>query len=311
MEENQLNLNGNKLYNVSKTISNDIRRSNLRKLIRVKKNLRILEAHNGLTGLIVENAKKVKNGVLEEFDAMWLSSLSDSLSKGKPDIELIDITSKANIINEIFEVTTKPLIVDGDTGGKIEHFIYNIRTLERIGVSAIIIEDKIGLKKNSMFGTNASQTQDSIENFCNKIKAGKYAQFTEDFMIIARIESLILGKEVNDAVKRAEKYINAGADGIMIHSIDESGNEIFDFCKEYRKLKNRVPLVAVPTIYNKIYENQLYESGINLIIYANHLIRSAYLAMVDTANTILDKGRSLECDKMCTSINEILNLINS
>lgn len=306
-----MNLNGNKLYNVSKTISNDIRKSNLRKLIRVKKNLRILEAHNGLTGLIVENTKKLRNGTLEEFDAMWLSSLSDSLSKGKPDIELIDITSKVNVINEIFEVTTKPLIVDGDTGGKIEHFIYNIRTLERIGVSAIIIEDKIGLKKNSMFGTNASQTQDSIENFCNKIKAGKHAQFTEDFMIIARIESLILGKEVSDAVKRAEKYINAGADGIMIHSIDESGNEIFDFCKEYRKLKNRVPLVAVPTIYNKIYENQLYESGINIIIYANHLIRSAYLAMVNTANTILDKGRSLECDKMCTSINEILNLINS
>lgn len=291
--------------------TSDMRRKKLRKLINIKKHLRVLEAHNGLTGLIVEKTKKLENGNLKEFDAMWISSLCDSTSKGKPDIELVDVTSRLNTINEILEVTTKPIIVDGDTGGKIEHFIYTVRSLERVGVSAIIIEDKIGLKKNSLFGTEVEQTQDSYDNFCKKIKAGKESQITEEFMIIARIESLILKQGMEDALNRAKAYINAGADGIMIHSIDKSGDEILEFCKHYSNFSNKVPLVVVPTSYNQIYEKQLYDVGVNIVIYANHLIRSGYLAMLNTANTILEKGRSFECDKDCISIKEVLTLIDN
>lgn len=289
----------------------DMRRAALRKTLNVKKHIRVLEAHNGLTGLIVEKSKIENENGITQFDAMWVSSLCDSTAKGKPDIELVDLTSRMNTINEILEVTTKPIILDGDTGGKIEHFIYTVRTLERIGVSAIIIEDKIGLKKNSLFGTGAGQHQDSIEGFCNKIKAGKKAQVTKDFMIIARIESLILGQGMDDAMARAKAYIEAGADAIMIHSIDKTGAEIFDFCKLYNELPNRMPLVVVPTAYNQIYEKDLFDAGINVIIHANHLIRSAYQAMNKTAYTILENGRSFETNDQCLSIKEILTLIDT
>lgn len=289
----------------------DMRRAALRKTIDVKKHIRVLEAHNGLTGLICEKTKIEDENGIRQFDAMWVSSLCDSTAKGKPDIELVDLTSRLNTINEILEVTTKPIILDGDTGGKVEHFIYTVRTLERIGVSAIIIEDKVGLKKNSLFGTGAGQTQDTIEGFSNKIRAGKQAQVTKDFMIIARIESLILAQGMDDAMARAKAYIEAGADGIMIHSIDKSGQEIFDFCKLYNQLENRVPLVIVPTAYNQIHEKELFDAGVNVIIHANHLIRSAYKAMSNTAMTILENGRSLETNDQCMSIKEILTLIDT
>src|SRR5699024_3347328 len=218
----------------------DVRRAALRRMIAIRKHLTVLEAHNGLTGLIVEKTAIQKEGHKREFDAMWISSLCDSTAKGKPDIELVDVTSRLNTINEIMEVTTKPIIVDGDTGGKIEHFTYTVKSLERVGVSAIIIEDKVGLKKNSLFGTNAKQTQDTIEGFCEKIRAGKAAQMTDDFMIIARIESLILKQGMEDALTRAKAYIEAGADGIMIHSIDKTGAEIFEFCEKFNQFPNRV-----------------------------------------------------------------------
>ena len=211
----------------------DVRRAALRRMLAIRKHLTVLEAHNGLTGLIVEKTNIQKEGHKREFDAMWISSLCDSTAKGKPDIELVDVTSRLNTINEIMEVTTKPIIVDGDTGGKIEHFTYTVKSLERVGVSAIIIEDKVGLKKNSLFGTKAKQTQDTIEGFCEKIRAGKASQMTKDFMIIARIESLILNQGMEDALNRAKAYIEAGADGIMIHSIDKTGEEIFEFCREF------------------------------------------------------------------------------
>ena len=257
----------------------DVRRAALRRMIAIRKHLTVLEAHNGLTGLIVEKTAIQKEGHKREFDAMWISSLCDSTAKGKPDIELVDVTSRLNTINEIMEVTTKPIIVDGDTGGKIEHFTYTVKSLERVGVSAIIIEDKVGLKKNSLFGTNAKQTQDTIEGFCEKIRAGKAAQMTDDFMIIARIESLILKQGMEDALTRAKAYIEAGADGIMIHSIDKTGAEIFEFCEKFNQFPNRVPLVVVPTAYNQIYEQQLFDAGVNIVIHANHLIRSGYKAM--------------------------------
>ena len=233
----------------------DVRRAALRRMIAIRKHLTVLEAHNGLTGLIVEKTAIQKEGHKREFDAMWISSLCDSTAKGKPDIELVDVTSRLNTINEIMEVTTKPIIVDGDTGGKIEHFTYTVKSLERVGVSAIIIEDKVGLKKNSLFGTNAKQTQDTIEGFCEKIRAGKAAQMTDDFMIIARIESLILKQGMEDALTRAKAYIEAGADGIMIHSIDKTGAEIFEFCEKFNQFPNRVPLVVVPTPTIKFMNN--------------------------------------------------------
>ena len=285
------------------------RRGKLKKLLSLKKTIRIMEAHNGLSALIVENTQVQKDEKINSFDGMWISSLTDSTAKGKPDIELVDMTSRINTINEIMEVTTKPIILDGDTGGLIEHFVFNIKTIERLGVSAIIIEDKIGLKKNSLFGTEVEQTQDSIEHFCEKLHAGKSALKTDEFMIIARIESLILKQGMEDALSRAKAYIKAGADGIMIHSREKQPDEIFEFCDKFREFAPEIPLVVVPTSYNQVYEEELSAKGVNIIIYANHLIRSAYPAMQETAISILENERSKEVDDKCLSIKEILTLI--
>ena len=287
----------------------EIRMKRLGRLLEAKDIVRVIEAHSGLTGLIVEHTKiKVENQV-REFDGMWASSLTDSTAKGKPDIEAVDLTSRLTNINDIMEVTTKPIIYDGDTGGKTEHFVFTVKSLERLGVSAIIIEDKVGLKKNSLFGTDVPQTQDSIENFCRKISAGKSAQVTNDFMIIARVESLILKKGMQDAVDRAKAYLKAGADGIMIHSKEKSPDEILQFCKEYQKFPDKGPLVAVPSSYNEIYEQELADAGVNIVIYANQLLRSAYPAMVATATSILEHGRSYESGQDSMPIKEILTLI--
>jgi len=286
-----------------------IRLKKLRKLLELKPLVRILEVHNGLTGRIVEKTKVVNGEEVREFDGMWQSSLTDSTSKGKPDIELVDLTSRLQTIDQIFEVTTKPMLVDGDSGGLTEHFVYTVKTLERLGVSAVIIEDKIGPKRNSLFGTDVRQQQDTIENFSRKISEGKKAQVTEDFMIIARIESLILKNGVKDALTRAKAYIKAGADGIMIHSKEKDPKEILDFCREYKKLNDKVPLVAVPTTYNSITEKDLIKAGVKIVIYANHLLRSAYPAMVKTAESILKNHRCLEADKLCLPVSEILTLI--
>jgi phosphoenolpyruvate phosphomutase len=287
-----------------------IRMQRLKRLIENKPTVRVMEAHNGLTGLVVEHTQvKDDKGVTKEFDAMWLSSLTDSTAKGKPDIEAVDLTSRLQTIHDILEVTTKPIIYDGDTGGKTEHFVFTVKTLERLGVSAVIIEDKIGLKKNSLFGTDVEQTQDSIPDFCHKIQEGKKAQITDNFMVIARIESLILGKGMDDAVNRAKAYLEAGADGIMIHSRQKSPAEVLEFCRIYNTFENRKPLVVVPSSYNTIYERELAEAGANIVIYANHLLRSAYPAMLATAQTILTNERSSEVDSKMMSINEILTLI--
>lgn len=290
-------------------ITPDQRVKRLRRLINSKKIVRIIEAHSGLTGLIIENTVVEMNGEIREFDGMWASSLTDSTTKGKPDIEAVDITQRTDNINDLVEVTTKPIIFDGDTGGKIEHFVFTVRTLERLGVSAVIIEDKVGLKKNSLFGTEVPQMQDSIEGFCNKIKAGKRAQVREDFMIISRIESLILKQGLDDALKRAHAYISAGVDAVMIHSKEKSAKEILQFCEEYKKFERRVPLVAVPSSYDTIYEDELAEAGVNVVIYANQLLRSAYPAMLDTAKKILTNKRSYEARENLMNIKDILTLI--
>ncbi|MDX9742185.1 MAG: phosphoenolpyruvate mutase [Arcobacteraceae bacterium] len=284
----------------------DIRRKRLRRLIEAKPIIRIMEAHNALSALIVENMKS-DTGV--EYDGMWSSSLTDSTSKGKPDIEAVDVSTRIHTINEIFEVTTKPMIYDADTGGIAEHFAFTVRTLERTGVSAVIIEDKTGLKKNSLFGNDVAQTQDTIENFCQKIKTGKKAQITDDFMIIARIESLILEKGMDDAITRAKAYIEAGADGIMIHSRQKSPNEILEFCTILREYNENIPIVVVPTSFNQITAKELGEAGVNVVIYANHMLRAAYPGMMKVAKSILANDRSLEAEKELLSINEILELI--
>jgi len=281
----------------------EIRKKKLRRLIDCKDIVRVLEAHNGITGLIVENVKENN----KEFDAIWMSSLTDSTAKGKPDIELVD---RYNTVNEVLEVTTKPLIVDGDTGGKIEHFCFTVKTLERLGVSAIIIEDKVGLKKNSLFGTDVPQTQDTIENFSNKIKAGKKSQVDTSFMIIARIESLILKTGMVDALNRAKAYIESGVDGIMIHSKEKTPDEILYFLDCYTKFEKKVPIVVVPSTYCKIKESELKKAGANIVIYANHLMRSAYPAMVKTAIGILkDESSENVSNEYCMPIKEILELI--
>lgn len=296
-----------KLYNTP-----DRRRAALKKMINAKPYIRVLEADNGLTGLIDETTFIIdpKTGFKKEFDAMWVSSLCDSTFKGKPDIELVDQTSRMNTINEIMDVTTKPIILDGDTGGKVEHFVFNVKTLERMGVSAIIIEDKTGLKQNSLFGTEVKQIQEDPDVFADKIRRGKLAQVTKDFMIIARCESLIAGRGVSDALMRCKKYISAGADGIMIHSKEKDGKEIFDFMSEFRKEFPYVPIVLVPTSYNQFTEEELCEKGANVIIHANHLVRSAFPAMKRTAESILLHGRSKEAsEEYCMSIKDIITLI--
>ena len=287
----------------------NIRLKRLRRLIEAKKIVRVLEAHTPLCGLIIEHAQETVNGTPREFDAMWSSSLTDSTAKGKPDIEAVDLTARLQTINDSFEVTTKPLIYDADTGGKPEHFVFTVKNLERLGVSAVIIEDKIGLKKNSLFGNDVKQEQDTIEEFSHKIQVGKKAQITDDFMVIARIESLILEKGMDDAVTRAKAYIEAGADGIMIHSRQKTPDEILEFCKIYRQLDNQVPLVAVPSSYNSITDDELAEAGVNVVIYANHMLRAAYPAMNEVAHSILKHGRTQECEDRCMPIKEILDLI--
>lgn len=290
-------------------ITPEARMKRLRRAISNKGIVRILEAHNGLTGLIVEKTKVAIEGKVREFDGLWVSSLCDSTAKGKPDIELVDVTSRLNTINDILEVTTKPIILDGDTGGLVEHFVYTVKSVERLGVSAIIIEDKIGLKKNSLFGTDVTQMQDTLENFSTKIRAGREARVTNEFMIIARIESLIMGVGIEDALARARAYSIAGADGIMIHSKDKSGMDIKTFCLEFRKWNQAIPIILVPSTYNHITEDEFETWGANVVIYANHLIRSAYPAMLKTAESILTYRRSTEADSFCMPIKDILELI--
>lgn len=287
----------------------DIRRSRLKKLLGMKKTVTAIETHSGLTGIIAEKTQVLEDGKAYQFDAMWVSSLCDSTAKGKPDIELVDMSSRLQSIEDIMEVTTKPIIFDGDTGGLIEHFVYNIRSLERIGVSACIIEDKTGLKKNSLFGNEVLQTQDSTEHFCEKIRAGKKALKTSDFMLIARIESLILEQGMEDALRRAFAYLEAGADGIMIHSRKKDPSEIFEFCDKFRAKNTIAPIVVVPTSFNSVTEEEWAERNVNIVIYANQLTRSAFPAMQNVAKTILKNHRAKEADDMCMSFKEIITLI--
>lgn len=288
----------------------EYRRKRLKQLIELCPIVKTIEVHSGLTGLIAEKTIVENDGELDQFDAMWISSLCDSTAKGKPDIELVDMTSRYRTIDDVMEVTTKPIIFDGDTGGQVEHFVYTVRTLERMGVSAIIIEDKKGLKKNSLFGTEVEQTQDTVEHFCEKIKAGKQIQLTDDFMIIARIESLILEKGMEDALMRARKYRDAGADGIMIHSRKKDPEEIVEFCDRFRIEDKKTPLVVVPTSFNSITEAELKEHGVNIVIYANQLTRSAFPAMEQTARDILKYHRAKEVEERLMPIKDIISLID-
>ena len=287
----------------------EVRRQRLRKQLIEGRLVRAMVSYDGLSALIVEKTYVMKEDGKHQFDAFWLSSLCDSTSMGKPDIELVDLTSRVKIIEEIMEITTKPIIFDGDTGGKVEHFSYNIRTLERVGVSAVIIEDKVGLKRNSLLGNEVEQHQDSIENFCEKIRVGKAAVTSKNFMLIARIESLILERGMEDALERAEKYVEAGADGIMIHSRRKEPDEIFEFCDKFRKNDSITPLVVVPTTFHSVYEDEFKQHGVNMVIYANHLLRAAFPAMKKTALSILENERCQEASENCMPIKDILSLI--
>jgi phosphoenolpyruvate phosphomutase len=288
----------------------EIRMRRFRRLLESQPLVRVLEVHNGLTSHIVENVSALNGKSVVEFDAMWLSSLTDSLAKGKPDNGIVDFTSRVRTIEECLDGTTKPLILDGDSGGLTEHFVFTVRTLERLGVSAVIIEDKEGLKQNSLYGTSVEQKQADPHQFAEKIREGKRVQVTSDFSIIARIESLILQAGIDDALHRANIYIDAGADAIMIHSKESDPQEIFDFCERYALFDRRVPLIAVPTTYNSTREEELGRAGIQVVIYANHLLRSSYMAMRKTAETILENGRALEVESYCLPIKDCLSLVS-
>ena len=295
---------------VEKLAMPEFRRARLRKLLKIVPVVKTIEVHSGLTGLIAEKTTVANGEAIDQFDAMWISSLCDSTEKGKPDIELVDFTSRFRTISDVMEVTTKPIIFDGDTGGLTEHFVYTVRSLERMGVSAVIIEDKTGLKKNSLFGTEVEQTQDSIEHFCEKISAGKRAQLSEDFMIIARIESLILERGMVDALSRARAYVKSGADGIMIHSRRKEPDEILEFCDRFRKEDKDTPIVVVPSTFNTVTENELAGHGVNIVIYANQLLRAAFPAMQSVAADILKYHRASEVDERLLSIKKIISLID-
>ena len=284
------------------------RLNKLRRLIELKPIVRVIEAHSGLSSIIAERTKFQVGNEIREFDAFWESSLTDSMSKGKPDIEIVDFTSRTQTINQILEVTTKPMIIVGDTGGTPEHFSFMVKTLERLGVSAVIIEDKQFPKQNSLL-PNVKHQQETILNFCAKIQKGKQSQVNSDFMIFARIESLIAGKSVDDALERAKAYIQVGADGIMIHSKYKSPGEILEFCEEYKKFKHRVPLIAVPTTYNTITEKEPIDAGVSIVIYANHLLRSSYKAMMKTAEAILQNERAYEAESTCCPVKQIFDMI--
>lgn len=288
----------------------EFRRKRLRQLLEICPIVKAIEVHDGLTGLIAEKTVVDRQGKPDQFDAMWISSLCDSIAKGKPDIELVDMTSRFRTIEDVTEVTTKPIIFDGDTGGLTEHFVYTVRSLERMGVSAVIIEDKTGLKKNSLFGTEVKQTQDTIENFCAKIRAGKQVQLSDSFMIIARIESLILEQGMEDALTRAAAYVKAGADGIMIHSRKTDPEEILTFCDRFRMTDSKTPIVVVPSSFNSIHEEELAAHGVNIVIYANQLTRSAVPAMQSTAENILVHHRAKEVDDTLLPIKKVITLID-
>lgn len=287
----------------------NVRLSRLRRLLNARDYLRVIEVHNGLTGLIAETAQAERNGEIRRFDCMWSSSLTDSTMRGKPDNEVVDLTARLMSVSDIFSVTTIPMIFDADTGGRLEHFGFTVRSLEQVGISAAIIEDKIGLKKNSLLGTSVPQKQSDLQSFCDKIQHGKSSRTTDDFMIIARVESLILEKGMDDAVKRAAAYVESGADGIMIHSRSKVPDEVLEFLGIFRTSNKETPVVVVPTTYHEIREEDLAAAGANIVIYANHLIRAAYPSMVNVAQSILSNGRSFEIAEKCMPIKEILELI--
>ena len=289
-------------------ITTEERRKSLRNALNAKDTLTFLDIHNSLSAIVIENVSVEKSGINYEFDGMWASSLTDSTAKGKPDIEAVDTSSRLVTLNEIMEVSTKPIIYDGDTGGKPEHFLYTVQNLERLGISSVVIEDKKGLKKNSLFGNDVPQEQESIEKFCEKIKVGNSIKKTDDFLIIARIESLILNKGLKDALNRGENYAQAGAGGILIHSKDESEKEVFEFVRTFKKNSN-LPIVVVPTTYNHVNLEEFKELGVDVVIYANHLLRSAYPSMLSTAEAILMYGRTKEIEENLMSIKEIINFI--
>ena len=297
----------NKIFEAKTSPEN--RKSKLKRLINAKKIVRIIESHNALTGLIIENLKLIKNEKFLEFDGMWSSSLTDSTIRGKPDNQSVDYSARIAGLNEILDVTTKPVIFDADNGGRIEHLPYLIRTLERIGVSAIVFEDKIGLKKNSLYKNQSGIHQDSIENFCKKIKKAKESKNSDDLFIVARVESFILGKSLKNAIRRAEAYSRAGADAILIHSKEKNAKQIFSFSRNFLKSKFVKPLIAVPSSYSKIYERELIKNGFKIVIYANHFLRAIHPAMVDIATIILKNERSFEAEKKMSSINKVLSII--
>lgn len=292
-------------------ITPDQRKLQLKRLLKVKKIIRVIESHSALSSLIVENININKNGKILQFDGIWSSSLTDSTLRGKPDNQSVDYSQRIHSLNDTIDTSLKPIIFDGDNGGRIEHLGYLVKNLEKIGVSALVLEDKRGLKINSLFQDQSKSSQDSIKEFSKKIKIVVNSRISKDFMMIARIESLILGKPLKDAINRAEQYSKAGADAILIHSKENHPKEIFNFAKIFKKSKFFKPMIAIPSTYSKTYEKELINNGFKIVIYANHLLRASYKAMYDTAEKILINQRAFESEKRITPINKIISLIRS
>ena len=203
-------------------------------------------------------------------------------------------------LTEILESTTKPIIYDEDKIITSSYLNYTIQNLESNGISAIVIRDQIARKNDEVYDE---------KDFCNMIKEGKKAQITQDFMIIARIEEMLYGKNVDDAVKKAISCVMSGADAILIESNDSKGNNIKEFCEKFRKEYPNTPIAVIPSNFKELTEKEMAEWGVNIIIYENQMLRASYPAMKKCAETILKNQRSLEANNLCMPIKEILTLI--
>jgi phosphoenolpyruvate mutase len=287
----------------------DERRWQLRRLLAEGRLLRLLEAHSGLTGLIVERATAHRDGRTLRFDGIWFSSFTNATIKGQPDNEGLDLASRLHALTELLDVTTKPILYDADSGGSPEHLAATVRALERLGVSGLIVHDRVGSKCNSLSVVARAQEQDDVESFCAKLRVACAARGTDDFLVIARVESLIVGAGLSDAVMRARAYVEAGADGVMMHSRAATADEVLESCRGFHRSDPDTPLVAVPSTYPGVSEEELAEVGVRIVIYANQLLRSAYPAMASAAHSILERGRALEAEAFCIPIQDVLRLV--
>jgi len=277
-------------------ISQQSKAIKLRALLRSPDLEFMLEAHNGISARIVEEAG---------FKGIWASGLALAAQFGVRDNNEASWTQVVDMVEFMSDVTAIPILLDGDTGyGNFNNMRRLVRKLEQRGIAGVCIEDKLFPKTNS-FIQGERQPLAEINEFCGKIAAGKDSQNDDDFCIVARVEALIAGWGISEAMSRAEAYRKAGASAILIHSAQSSPDQILEFAREWA---NRAPLVIVPTKYYSTPTDVFRKVQISTVIWANHLIRSAVEAMQETAHCIFEEQTLVEVEDQIVSVNEIFRL---